>query len=145
MSQTHHQQVHWWEWPFPLVSRTCVCGGAVSSACSVWCCGDPRSGLHCWSGGALLHLSSPSSQRGVRSEPCYVSGTSSLSHPDRRISGLCYQDGRGAAWDLEKGGGRQVWWGTGFFAAPKWMLKCWSWSPLGQATYKAVGNNPDLH
>lgn len=35
--------------------------------------------------------------------------------------------------------------GLDFFAGPKWMIKHWSWSPLEQATYKAMGNIPDLH
>lgn len=91
VSWTHHQQVRWWGSPCPLASSTCVCvgggGGAVaSSACSPWSCGNPRPGLHCWSGGAPLHSSSPSSQGGEESEPWYASGNFSLSHPDRRIS-----------------------------------------------------------
>lgn len=143
---THHQQVRWWGWPCPSVRRTCVCGRAVSSACSAWCCGNPRPGLRWWSGGALLHLSSPSSQRGERSEPCYVSGDSSLSHPDRRrISGVCCLSGwMGCSRTRWETSDERNW---SFFApaGPKWMIKYRSWSPLEQETYNAVGNNPDLH
>lgn len=108
MTGPHHQQGRWWEWPFPLVRRTCVCAGAVSSACNAWCCGNPLSGLHCWNGGALVRLSSPPSQRDELSEPCYMPGNSCLGHPDSRIYGLCCQDGRVALWDLWTEGVRQV-------------------------------------
>jgi len=69
-------------------------------------------------------LSSPSSQRGERSEPCFVSGNSSLNHPDSRISVVHCQDGKDAAWDLGYAGEEHRWWGTALVAltGPKGKL-----------------------
>lgn len=50
-------------------------------------------------------------------------------------------------WILGKEGGDKRGAELDFFApaGPKWMIKHWSWSPLEQATDKAVGNTPDRH